>query len=219
MVQAVLFDLDGTLLNRDASLAAFIEVQYKRLNRWIGHIPKEQYISRFIELDNRGYVWKDRVYEQLIAEFQITGISKERLLLDYTTQFKNHCVPFPNLLPMLSGLKERSIRLGMITNGWGQFQSDNIKALGIEAYFDVILISEWEEMKKPDTRLFHRALNRLGVLSADSMFIGDHPENDVKAARSIGMKGVWKKDRQWNEAEADGVIDDLLDVLALVDCT
>lgn len=219
MVQAVLFDLDGTLLNRDASLAAFIEVQYKRLNRWIGHIPKEQYISRFIELDNRGYVWKDRVYEQLIAEFQITGISKERLLLDYTTQFKNHCVPFPNLLPMLSGLKERSIRLGMITNGWGQFQSDNIKALGIEAYFDVILISEWEEMKKPDARLFHRALNRLGVLSADSMFIGDHPENDVKAARSIGMKGVWKKDRQWNEAEADGVIDDLLDVLALVDCT
>lgn len=219
MVQAVLFDLDGTLLDRDASLAAFIEVQYERLNKWVGHIPKEQYISRFIELDNRGYVWKDRVYEQLIAEFQITGIGKERLLLDYTTEFKKHCVPFPNLLPMLSGLKERSIRLGMITNGWGQFQSDNIKALGIEAYFDVILISEWEGIKKPDARLFHRALNRLGILSADSMFIGDHPENDVKAARSIGMKGIWKKDRQWNEAEADGVIDDLLDVLALVDCT
>lgn len=219
MVQAVLFDLDGTLLDRDTSLAAFIEVQYERLSRWIGHIPKEQYISRFIELDNRGYVWKDRVYEQLIAEFQITGISKERLLLDYTTEFKKHCVPFPNLLPMLSGLKERSIHIGMITNGRGQFQSDNIKALGIEAYFDVILISEWEGIKKPDAGLFHRALNRLGILSADSMFIGDHPENDVKAARSIGMKGIWKKDRQWNEAEADGVIDDLLDVLALVDCT
>lgn len=62
MINAVIFDLDGTLLNRDASLQKFIEGQYERLNKWIGHIPKEEYTSRFKELDCRGYVWKDKVY-------------------------------------------------------------------------------------------------------------------------------------------------------------
>lgn len=213
LIKAVLFDLDGTLLDRDASLVAFIGMQHERLANWIGHIPKEQYVSRFIELDQRGYVWKDKVYAQLIAEFNIRGISQEAMLQDYVTEFQNHCVPFPNLLEMLGELKKHSIRMGIITNGRGQFQLDNIKALGIESFFDAILISEWEEMKKPDAQLFHRALDRLGVPPCESVFIGDHPENDVKAARSIGMKGFWKKDRQWNEPKADGVIDDLMEVL------
>lgn len=75
MIKAVLFDFDGTLLNRDASVKAFIDNQYDRLKKWIGHIPKEQYMTRFIELDKRGYVWKDTVYQQLTQEFSITAIT------------------------------------------------------------------------------------------------------------------------------------------------
>lgn len=56
VIKAVLFDLDGTLLNRDESVKMFIERQYDRLYKLVGHIPKEKYMSRFIELDNRGYV-------------------------------------------------------------------------------------------------------------------------------------------------------------------
>lgn len=213
MIKAVLFDLDGTLLDRDASLLAFANAQYERLTQWLGHIPKERYIERFIELDERGYVWKDKVYEQLIAEFQIQGIGWETLLQDYVTEFKNYCVPFPGLLAMLNELKRRSIRMGIITNGKGQFQLDNIKALKIESYFEAILISERENMRKPDARLFLRALDCLEVAPAESVFIGDHPENDVKAARQAGMWGVWKKDWQWDEVEADGEIDSLMEVL------
>lgn len=61
MFKAALFDLDGTLLNRDKSVELFINEQYERLYELLSHIPKEQYISRFIELDNHGYVWKDKV--------------------------------------------------------------------------------------------------------------------------------------------------------------
>lgn len=46
---------------------------------------------------------------------------------------------------MLEELKSSNFLLGIITNGYGQFQMDNIKALGIEQYFDVILVSEWEK--------------------------------------------------------------------------
>lgn len=47
MIKSVIFDLDGTLLNRDASVQKFIDNQYDRLNEWIGHIPRGKYTSRF----------------------------------------------------------------------------------------------------------------------------------------------------------------------------
>lgn len=51
MIKLVVFDLDGTLLNRDASLIVFIDSQYNRLYKCVKHIPREAYVSRFIEVD------------------------------------------------------------------------------------------------------------------------------------------------------------------------
>lgn len=217
MIKAVLFDLDGTLLNRDDSVKGFIDNQYERLNKWIGHIPKDKYITRFIELDQRGYVWKDKVYQQLTEEFNISEMTWEELLQDYISEFRFHCVPFDNLIQMLEDLKSKNVLLGMITNGYGQFQMDNIKALGIENYFDVILVSEWEGIKKPDPEIFKRALDQLNLLPKQSVFVGDHPENDVKASQNIGMKGIWKKDLQWDDVDADFIINDLKELPLLIE--
>lgn len=135
MYKAVLFDLDNTLLDRDASVQKFIRKQYDRLNNWLNHIPKEDYIVRFIELDSRGYVWKDKVYQQMVKEFDIR-LNWETLLKDYVDEFYKYCVACPNLIRTLDELKKFPIRLGIITNGKGPFQMDNIRALGIEDYFD-----------------------------------------------------------------------------------
>lgn len=51
MIKAVLFDLDGTLLNREASLAYFVEQQYERLGSFLGQVSKHTYIKQFIEFD------------------------------------------------------------------------------------------------------------------------------------------------------------------------
>jgi len=209
VIKAVLFDFDGTLLNRDESVKMFIEGQYDRLIKLVGHVPKDKYVARFIQLDNRGYVWKDKVYQQLVDEFNIATITWETLLQDYISEFKNNCVPFPNLIVMLEELKSNHLVLGIISNGYGQFQMDNIKALGINQYFDTILISEWEGMKKPDPKIFLRALEKLKISPNESIFMGDHPENDVKAAQHVGMKGIWKRDIQWDHVEADSIVNDL----------
>lgn len=216
MIKAVLFDLDGTLLNRDESLIGFIKNQYERLNRYVGHVQKDQYIERFIELDERGYVWKDRVYRRLTYELEIVEITWEELLQDYIDNFRFNCVPFDNLIQMLDELKSKKILLGMITNGFGQFQMDNIKALGIGQYFDVILVSEWEGVKKSDPEIFLRALKQLNVKPEQSVFVGDHPTNDVKAAQSIGMKGIWKKDSHWGDVETDLIVDDLSELPSII---
>lgn len=217
MIRAVLFDLDNTLLNRDASVKKFIELQYERLQKYIEHIPKEKYITRFIELDDRGYVWKDKVYQQLTDELAIDAITWEKLFQDYLDNFKYCCVPFEHLIEILNVLKECNITLGMITNGYGQFQMANIKALDIEKYFDTILISEWEGIKKPNPLIFKRATERLGVKPNQCLFVGDHPANDVRAAKELGMKSIWKRDPQWSQVEADFIIKDLSEIPFIID--
>ena len=217
MIKAVIFDLDGTLLNRDATVQKFIDDQYERLNNWLGHIPKELYTSRFIELDCHGYTWKDKVYQQLINEFNIKGITWDRLLQDYLEKFKNYCIPFPNLISMLEDLKKKSYVMGIITNGKGQFQMNNIEALGVERYFKTILISEWEGIKKPKPEIFMKALKQLNVLANESVYVGDHPENDVIAAGKVGMKTIWKRDIQYEGSEADFIIEDLREISLIIE--
>ncbi|KOS60181.1 HAD-IIIA family hydrolase [Lysinibacillus agricola] len=211
MIKAVIFDLDGTLLDRDRSVRLFIEEQYERLKTKLSHILKETYVHRFIELDNRGYVWKDIVYKQMVEDFSIE-LSSEAMLEDYVQEFKQHCVPFENLHSMLHILKKQGLKLGMITNGYGQFQLDNIRALRIEEDFDVILISECEGIKKPNAEIFHRALSKLGVFANESMYIGDHPFNDVEAAKKVGMMAIWKRNDAWQKVEADYNIDNLIEI-------
>ena len=217
MIKAVLFDLDGTLLNRDESLKLFTDKQYDRFSHLLSPISKDAYSTRFIQLDSRGYVWKDKVYSQLVEEFGITKITWQELLEDYLSEFKYYCVPFDNLLLMLEKLKERKLPMGMITNGYGQFQMDNIMALGIEDYFQTILISEWEDVKKPDSQIFLRAADKLGLQPNECVFIGDHPNNDVLAAKHVGMTGIWKKDVQWEDFQAEYVIDDLMEIPTIID--
>src|SRR5215207_7029411 len=101
MIRALLFDLDETLLDRTQSLTHFIQAQYRRFYPHFHHISLERFLQRFVELDAQGSVWKDKVYQQLIAEEQITDVGWEELLDDYLTGFAASCVGFPHLHEML----------------------------------------------------------------------------------------------------------------------
>lgn len=156
------------------------------------------------------------MYQQLVDEFEITHVNWEDLLQDYISEFKHSCVPFPNLISMLEDLRKGNLLLGIITNGYGQFQMDNIKALGIEKYFKTILVSEWEGIKEPAPKIFKKALEKLKVSANESIFVGDHPENDVKVAQNVGTKGIWKKDFQWENIKANITVDDLTELPLII---
>ncbi|MEB4860198.1 HAD family hydrolase [Priestia megaterium] len=214
MIKAVIFDLDGILLDRDSSLKHFIQDQYERYSKELAHIPKQKYISRFIELDQKGYVWKDKVYQQLLNEYDLSNLTWEEMLDDYLHYFPAHCVPFLHMEHVLKELKKKGLLLGMITNGFTDFQWMNIKALRIDHYFDTILVSEQEGIKKPHKDIFLRALKALDVSAEESVYIGDHPENDVLGARGAGMHAVWKKDAFFDGSFTDSyIIEDLKELL------
>lgn len=216
MIQAVIFDLDGTLLDRDSSLKSFINTQYDRLLPTLEHINKQDYVKRFIELDSRGHVWKDKVYQSLVAEFKIARLTWQDLLHDYESKFSNHCLPFPDLTETLT-LLQQQYRLGIITNGRTVFQLRSIEGLGIKNYFDTILVSEAEQVRKPQPEIFHVAMSRLKTTPKTSVYIGDNPQADIVGAKNAGLKAIWKRDCFWAKLEiADAIIDELNEILPII---
>jgi putative hydrolase of the HAD superfamily len=139
------------------------------------------------------------------------------LLNDYENQFMQHCIPFQGLLEMLTLLEQQNYSLGIITNGRGAFQSRAIQGLGIENFFDVVLVSEVEQVRKPEAEIFDRALQRLNTNAETTVFVGDHPEADILGARNAGLRAIWKRNAFWPEPdEADAIIDELGELPGIV---
>lgn len=217
MIRAVLFDLDGTLLDRRQSLEQFIYDQYNRFASYLMNIEKSEYCSRFLTLDNNGYTWKDKVYATLLSEYNIITLTQEQLLHDYITNFQNHCIPFKNMHELLQRLTQQNIKIGIITNGFTDFQMNNLHALNIHTYTNIILVSEAEGIKKPHPEIFERALKKLDVKAEECLYVGDHPENDVLGSEQVGILGVWKRDSFRGDFEHSRVVGDLLEVLSFLE--
>lgn len=216
MIRALLFDLDQTLLDRTQSLFHFAQQQYRRFSSYISHVAADHFCKRLIELDANGTVWKDRVYQQLIDEFEIVGVGWEQLLDDYVTRFAESCVSFPHLHETLYALVTRGYTLGIVTNGRSPFQEKNIEALGIAHYFDAVLVSAAEGVRKPEAEIFMRAAQRLGVRADETIFVGDNPQADIAGAQQCGMKTIWFSPRateacDFADRECKG-LDELLDL-------
>jgi len=213
-VKAILFDLDGTLLNREATLIAFCNAQHERFAL---PVEKQTYIKRVVELDENGYVRKEIVYAEMAKEFKLSEEVEHFLFDDYMQHFHNYCVPFNGLIETLQSLKQQQFKLGLITNGRHDGQNESIKALSIEEFFDVVLISESEGVAKPDVAIFERALQRLDVKAKDACYVGDHPTNDIEAAKKVGLMTIWKKNELYKDEYADYIIDTLPEILAIIE--
>ncbi len=147
MIKAVLFDLDGTLFDRSTSVRRLVGAQYDAYASALAHSEKSAFVARFVELDARGYVPKDVVYQRLIEEFSLHDLSSSDLAGYFFAQYRCNCTPFPGLVEMLTDLHGHGLRLGVITNGGAKFQQNTIRALGIESFFSTVLISEAEGIK------------------------------------------------------------------------
>jgi len=87
MICAVLFDLDGVLHDRDASVRTLIAQQYDLFAHALRHVSKDDFIKRFMDLDARGYTPKDKVYRETSAaqrEASVDRSHNSEFELEYT---------------------------------------------------------------------------------------------------------------------------------------
>jgi len=147
--------------------------------------------DRFLTLDARGAVHKSVVYPALLLEFGGDPGAAEMLLRDYRERCCEHARGLPGMDAVLTALRARGLRLGIVTNGETEFQMRHIAALGLDACVDAILVSEAEALRKPDAALFLRAANRVGAEPGRCLFVGDNPVVDILGAHAAGMRTAW----------------------------
>ncbi len=86
----------------------------------------------------------------------------------------------------LSRLRAAGVRLGVVSNSDGRVEQALVAA-GLGGHFDVIVDSKLAGVEKPDPRIFHAALDRLGVEPTAALYVGDVYEVDVIGARNAGL--------------------------------
>jgi putative hydrolase of the HAD superfamily len=192
-VRAVLFDLDETLYDREQLVRDIFRSQYEAFRSELTIWDQERFVERGRALDDRGMGDKKQLYATLSAEMSIATELADRLHEDFWVRYGATCKPSADTVFALEELRRRGIKLGVITNGSIWSQQMKLDSLGLNALFDVVLISEAEGIRKPDPAIFHRALAKLGVEPSEAVFVGDNPEADVMGARAAGLTPIWKR--------------------------
>lgn len=216
-LHAVVFDLDGTLLDRRRSFERFIHRQHERFAHVLPAVDAEAYVQTLRRLDRDAYAPRNELYIGLTAQFGLPSELADILLADYRAGFPAACVLFPDVLPTLTAIRTSGLKLGLITNGSVRMQTRKLECLGLAAAFDAVVISDAEGTSKPDPRIFHRTLERIGSSPDRSVFVGDNPDIDVAGARAAGMVAIWRRDPAVSQTvEADGVIDDIGELITML---
>jgi putative hydrolase of the HAD superfamily len=97
---------------------------------------------------------------------------------------------YPDTIETLQWLRPKR-RLAMITNGVPDIQWTKIRAVGIEKYFDAIVISGEHGIGKPDPQIFDRALQAIGGTRETSVMIGNSLSRDILGAKNAGIRAIW----------------------------
>jgi putative hydrolase of the HAD superfamily len=218
-IRAVLFDLDGTLYDRDATIVELAHDQFAAFHDQLqARVDERRFTTRFIELDDHGYASRSDVYSRLADEFGLENWLTIDLERHFWEAYGRRCEISADTWHTLRTLRAAGKSLGIVTNGQTEWQSRKIEGLGLGSMFDVVLISEKEGLRKPDVRIFDRARERCGVDHPwEAMFVGDHPEVDVAGAQAAGMVAVWKRVSYWTvSTEGAMTIDQLSEILPIV---
>jgi putative hydrolase of the HAD superfamily len=180
--RALLLDLDGTLVDRDAALRAW-------LRRRAGLNVREADEALGIDVADH----------HMLAELALwlherrPGLARDPLALAQRmrSELPDEIRPDPAIDRALARLRAGGLRLALLSNG-GPGQRAKLAAAKLDpARFAAVVISSEVGLAKPDARIFALALAKLGVPGEQVAMVGDSPELDVAGAHAAGLRSVW----------------------------
>lgn len=219
-LDAVLFDLDGTLLEtaRDIALAL------NRATAELGWPPLSEAVVR--RLIGRG---APLLIERAAAALgrAVEARQREALLQRFLDHYGGlessgevEAAPYPGVREALAGVRAAGLRTAVVTNKLERFADALLARLGLETFIDVVIGGDSCERRKPDPEPLLLACRRLDATPARALMVGDSI-NDVEAARGAGMPIVCVP-YGYNEGEdprklpCDALIESLTDLLPLL---
>lgn len=193
----VLFDLDHTLLDSDASS----QVAFETTMMSIAVEPTADVFATYDRLNQA--LWrrveageitpngvKVRRFEQLLVELEVDGDPVE-MGATFVQSLTDHGELYPGACDLLEALFG-NVRMAMVTNGIGAVQRGRIERLGIEKYFDGVSISGELGISKPASTIFDRTLDGLGVTDRSIVvMVGDSIASDIVGGTNAGIDTIW----------------------------
>ena len=204
-LRAVLFDLDNTLMDRREALLRYIALFAEYFAPQIDAMTQCQIESIFVEADGGGYTPKPAALEKVRQSLRWKSRpSLDEMQTHYHEAYPNCALEMPGAKETLSKLRTRGLKTGIITNGTTRTQNIKIDLLGFRSLIDIAIVSETAGVKKPDARIFAQALAGIQTTAGETIFVGDHPQNDVLGAQKAGLRAVWVRSyHPWPEGERE----------------
>ncbi|MFF2147044.1 HAD family hydrolase [Kitasatospora sp. NPDC058190] len=195
----LLFDLDNTLLPRDAAFRAWAQDFLSE-----HHLPPGD-LDWFVTLDGGGYVPRSTVLSAVRRRYGLDA-SVEFLLAHFRRGINSHIHCPPRNIEALRAARAAGWTLGIVSNGGTRPQLEKIRRTGLGPLVDGWVISEEADCVKPDPLIFEIAAQRCGVRptgdwTAHTWMVGDHAPADIAGAELAGLRSVWlHHDRPWAES-------------------
>jgi putative hydrolase of the HAD superfamily len=229
-LSAVLFDIDDTLFSttvfaskaRHAAVQAMVHMGLKATEEEV--FRELQEVLREFGSNYAHHYQKllMRLPRAVLGDLNPALVESAGVVAYHDTKFGG-LEPFPDVLPLLSKLKEAGIQTGIITHGWTIKQAEKLIRLGVLPLVDpkAVFISDQVGISKPNPKLYSLALRKLGLEAEQVMYVGDSLEHDVAPPGSLGIRTVWSrraaKDGQDPEAiRPDHIIDDFGELEAIL---
>jgi len=201
-LQLVLFDLDDTLFDhqhsRRCALLALQKV-YPRLAQvsiadLVAEHERQLRASYDAVLDGAVSLEANRLerFRRLFINYgsAMTPLEVEQAQRTFRRAYVAHRQAVPGVIPLLTYLKSR-VKIGVVTNGLKAVQWEKLRACNLEDSVNFLLTSEEAGMKKPDRRIFVRALDIADAQPQVAVYIGDSWTSDVLGASSAGIRTIW----------------------------
>lgn len=200
VIEAVIFDLDGTLFDHEGAARAGVAGWLKHL----GVQPSETAITAWFDAEqrhmtawHRGEIdWQGqrraRIREMLdwLSLQSTDDAATDASFAIYLKLYQAAWRAFEDARPALDALHDAELTVAVLTNGAEEQQRAKLATIGLADRAGLLFSSDAIGFAKPDPRAYHHVCERLMIVPSRVVHVGDRYDVDVLAARTAGLHAV-----------------------------